>query len=369
MPERVVVAMSGGVDSSVAAALLVRRGFEVMGVMLRLWSEEGHGSPDESLSQQPGNRCCTLDAANDARAVADVLGIPFYVMDAVTPFYEAVVEPFISAYRDGLTPNPCLACNRSIRFGYLWRRAEQLGANTLATGHYSRLHTTATGEIQLVRGIDASKDQSYALSMVPSHVLARVIFPVGDLTKSQVRKLAADFGLPTASRQESQDLCFVADGDYRRFLQRQAPETVSAGPIVDSRGQRLGQHAGLAFFTVGQRGGLGIAAARPLYVLAKQPAGNMLIVGPAEELGANWLCTHPANWISAMSLGVTRTLQVQLRYRARPVEAQVRVNQDETVEASLSEFVRDVTPGQAAVFYDGHLCLGGGIIKESARHV
>jgi tRNA-specific 2-thiouridylase len=361
--------MSGGVDSSVAAALLLRRGFEVVGVMLRLWSEEALGKRDDLLDQRPGNRCCTLDAVNDARAVADVLGIPFYVLDAITPFYDAVVAPFIRAYGDGQTPNPCLYCNRSIRFGHLWRRAELLGADALATGHYARLRTTATGGSELLRGVDASKDQSYALSLVSGHVLARVIFPLGELTKPQVRELAADFSLPTASRQESQDLCFVADGDYRRFLQRHSPESLNPGPIVDSRGQVLGRHAGLAFFTIGQRGGLGIAATHPLYVLAKRPGGNTLVVGPAEELGANWLCTYPANWISAWSPGVTRTLQVQLRYRARPVEAQVSVNQDATAEVALSEFVRDVTPGQCAAFYDGPVCLGGGIIKESARHV
>jgi len=264
MPERVVVAMSGGVDSSVAAALLVEQGHEVIGVMLRLWSEPPRPTLGSGTIAAATNRCCSLDSIQDARGVAEKLGIPFYVLNAEEAFETDVVGSFIETYAAGRTPNPCLVCNRKIRFGYLLDYATRtLGARYLATGHYARIRRDADGRYQLWRGADRGKDQSYVLSVLGRADLAQALFPVGEFTKPQVRALAAERGLPAASRAESQDLCFIADGDYRRFLAEHAPEAMRPGPIVDTNGRQLGVHAGLPAYTIGQRGGLGIAAAQP----------------------------------------------------------------------------------------------------------
>jgi tRNA-specific 2-thiouridylase len=363
--ERVVVAMSGGVDSSVAAALLVEQGYEVIGVMLRLWSEPKascavHGSIAESI-----NRCCSVEALNDARAVAEHLGIPFYVLDAERPFKEKVVDFFIREYVAGSTPNPCLTCNRTIRFGYLSRYAVSLGVRNLATGHYARVRRDSSGRFQLLRGVDQNKDQSYVLSVLGQNDLATLSFPIGAYTKAQVRALAVERGLATASKVESQDLCFVADGDYRRFLTEWAPQSVQPGPILDRQGRRLGTHRGLPFYTIGQRSGLGVAAARPLYVLALDLRGNALIAGFADELGQDWLRTGPVNWVAGESLAEPLKAQVQIRYRATPVPAVVTPLSGGCTEVQFSRPIRGISPGQTAVFYDGEICLGGGVIEGS----
>ena len=273
---RVAVAMSGGVDSSVAAALLVEQGYRVIGIMLRLWSEPGC----EDL-----NRCCTPQAMSLARQVAAHLGIPFYVLDAKQPFRATVVEAFFEGYARGVTPNPCLVCNRRIRWGFLLEHARALGAERFATGHYARLRRLPDGTVQLLKGRDAAKDQSYVLAMLSQEQLQRTLLPIGEYTKAEVRALAERFGLPVAQRPDSQDLCFLAGQDYRDFLARHRPDTLRPGPILTPDGQEIGRHRGLAFYTIGQRKGLGLAAPRPLYVLDKDPARNALIVGPAEALG------------------------------------------------------------------------------------
>jgi tRNA-uridine 2-sulfurtransferase len=357
----VVVAMSGGVDSSVAAALLVEQGYDVIGVMLRLWVEP----PLPGAEADAANRCCSLESLADAQVVADRLDIPFYVINAQEPFRSGVVDFFVREYAAGRTPNPCLICNRKIRFGYLLQYARSLGARYLATGHYARIRPGADGRLELWRGVDPAKDQSYVLSVLGQSELRQVLFPVGEYTKGEVRALAAGRGLPTASRQESQDLCFVADGDYRRFLARWAPESVRPGPITNRQGRRLGTHRGLPFYTVGQRGGLGVAAPRPLYVLELQSENNTLIAGNAEELGQRWLRAAAVNWIAGDPPGMTFSAQVQIRYRSQPMPGTVISRPDGSVEVALAEPLRGVTPGQAAVFYRGETCLGGGTIIEA----
>ncbi|MGQ9490834.1 MAG: tRNA 2-thiouridine(34) synthase MnmA [Anaerolineae bacterium] len=378
MRERVVVAMSGGVDSSMAAALLVEQGYEVIGVMLRLWSEDLSPQPislagkevaeslllEEARAGLRPNRCCSLESIRDARAVADRLAIPFYVINAEQPFKENVVDFFVREYVAGRTPNPCLACNRRIRFGFLLAYARSLGASYLATGHYARIRRGPDGRYQLWRGADRSKDQSYVLSVLGQAELAQALFPVGEYTKLEVRALAAARGLPTASRVESQDLCFIADGDYRRFLTEHAGQAIRPGPILDRQGRQLGTHRGLPFYTIGQRGGLGIAAAQPLYVLALDVARNAVIVGTAAELGQRWLRAEQVNWIAGQPPSSPLRAAVQIRYRAEAVPATILPRPD-AVEVHLSEPLRAITPGQAAVFYDGEICLGGGIIVET----
>ncbi|MFO7320198.1 MAG: tRNA 2-thiouridine(34) synthase MnmA [Chloroflexota bacterium] len=356
---RVVVAMSGGVDSSVAAALLVEQGYDVIGMMMRLWSEE-------TVSGRVFNRCCTPDQMADARRIADRLGIPFYVLDTRDVFRNTVVEYFIDQHRRGVTPNPCIECNRHIRFEFLQQNALALDADYLATGHYARIRQTADGQFQLLKGLDERKDQSYVLSVMGQAQLAHALFPVGEYTKPEVRQLAERFGLPTASKHDSQDLCFLGDGDYRRFLRQHAPDVMTAGPIVRRDGSVLGEHQGLANYTIGQRKGLGVQAAEPLYVIGMNPYRNALIVGTADELGSNRLTASRMNWISGEAPDAPFEADVKIRYKARPVRGLVTPLAADRIEVEFSEPLRDITPGQGAVLYDGDVCLGGGIIERPA---
>lgn len=353
---RVVVAMSGGVDSSVVAALLAQQGYQVIGMMMRLWSEAG---------KEMFNRCCTPDAVAQARRVAGDLGIPFYVIDAQDIFYEKVVQHFINGYAQGFTPNPCMVCNRFIRWNFLYKRAMSVGAQFLATGHYARLRTDPdTGAVQLLRALDSGKDQSYVLYSLTQGLLSRTLFPLGELTKEQVRQLASEMGLVNADRPESQDLCFIGDGDYRDFLSRNALQVNNPGKILDANGQHLGDHRGLAFYTIGQRRGLGISSARPLYVLAKDPQSNMLIVGHAHELGESELITKDTNWISGEPPEAPFHASLKIRYKSHNASGIVTPLDDRRTHVQFERPVRDITPGQAAVFYRGEVCLGGGTIAD-----
>lgn len=354
---RVVVAMSGGVDSSVAAALLVQAGYEVIGMMMRLWSEPSAGSLPKL------NRCCTPDQMADARRVAQHLGIPFYVIDAQEYFYESVVRYYVDEHLSGRTPNPCIECNRQVRFSYLLERALALGADYLATGHYARVGQH-NGTYELLRARDHDKDQSYVLHVLGQSELAQVMWPVGDYTKDEVRLLARQFGLPVAEKSESMDLCFLADGDYRRFLREQAPTQIEPGPILDISGEILGQHSGLIDYTIGQRKGLGLAVGEPLYVVAKDSDRNALIVGRANTIGQSSLTVEEVNWVSGLAPDSARPLQVKIRYRAKGTLAEVIPLSRNRAEIRFSEPVKGATAGQGAVFYDDDKCIGGGIISD-----
>lgn len=354
----VVVAMSGGVDSSVAAALLVERGYNCIGIMMRLWSEVGVGEGST-------NKCCSLESVHDARRVADALGIPFYLINVEQPFKEKVVDFFIDGYSRGITPNPCIECNRHIRFNYLLNYARRLGADYLATGHYARLRYADDGKVHLLKGVDEAKDQSYVLSVLGQDELHDVLFPVGEFPKSAVRRMAAERGLPTASKHDSMDLCFIFDNDYRRFLRTWAAEAMRPGPIVDRRGRVYGQHSGLPGYTIGQRKGLGISGAtEPLFVLELDYRNNALVVGTAAELGQDRLIAERVNWTLDEPPPAGARVQCKIRYRAKAVDCTIFPIGQDCVEVQFDAPLRDITPGQGAVFYDGDLCLGGGVIAR-----
>ena len=358
---KAVVAMSGGVDSSVAAALLKEQGYEVIGMMLRLWSEPG---------KEESNRCCTPDAMAQARRVAALLDIPFYVIDAKDVFRETVVEYFLEGYARGETPNPCLVCNRKIRWTFLLDHALALGADFMATGHYARarkvesdvLSLSKGGKVELLRAVDRNKDQSYVLHVLDQEKLKHALFPVGEYTKPEIRQIAEKHGLPTASRKDSQDLCFLAGEDYRNFLQRNAADMLKSGEIVTREGVAIGSHNGLANYTIGQRKGLGVASPVPLYVITKDAVRNTLIVGTQDELGSIELTARDVNWTSGEIPREPFRAEVKIRYTAKEAEAWVKPNGEEQVQVTFDAPQRDITAGQAAVFYQDDVVIGGGII-------
>lgn len=350
---KVVVAMSGGVDSSVAATLLKEQGYDVIGMMLRLWSEPG---------KEDSNRCCTPDSMAQARRVAANLDIPFYVIDAKDVFHKTVVQYFLDGYARGETPNPCLICNRQIRWTFLLEHALALDADFMATGHYVRIKQDERGNSQLLRAVDRNKDQSYVLHVLKQEQLKHALFPIGDYPKTDVRRIAEKHGLPTASRKDSQDLCFLAGDDYRNFLQRNAAEMLKRGEISRRDGRAVGVHTGLANYTIGQRKGLGVASLVPLYVLGKDAATNTLIVGTREELGSRELIARDVNWLSGEALREPFRAEVKIRYTAKEAEASVTPMDGNRARVLFDVPQRDITAGQAAVFYQGDLMIGGGII-------
>ncbi|HKI53684.1 MAG TPA: tRNA 2-thiouridine(34) synthase MnmA [Anaerolineales bacterium] len=351
---KVVVAMSGGVDSSVAAALLKEQGYDVIGMMMRLWSEPG---------KEESNRCCTPDSMAQARRVAAILDIPFYVIDAKDVFRETVVEYFLEGYARGETPNPCLVCNRKIRWTFLLDHALALGAEYMATGHYVRIRRDENGVSELLRAVDHSKDQSYVLHVLGQDKLKHALFPVGDYPKTEIRALAEKYGLPTASRKDSQDLCFLAGEDYRKFLQRNAAEMLVPGEIVTRDGNSVGGHTGLANYTIGQRKGLGLASPVPLYVLGKNIESNTLIVGTQDELGSLELTAHDVRWVAGDVPSEPFRAEVKIRYTAKEAEALVTPINGNQVQVQFDAPQRDITAGQAAVFYQGDILIGGGLIS------
>ncbi|HLG76929.1 MAG TPA: tRNA 2-thiouridine(34) synthase MnmA [Ktedonobacteraceae bacterium] len=389
---RIVVAMSGGVDSSVAAALLKEQGHEVIGIMLRLWSEPGVIEEGDVVERVVQNKCCSLEAVDDARRVARMLDIPFYLVNVEQEFKERIVDSFYEDYVAGRTPNPCLTCNRHIRFTVLLKRALALDADYLATGHYVRVDEhPVTGKRRLRRAVDHEKDQSYVLHVLNQDQLAHACFPLGGYTKAEVRALAAERGMSVATKAESQEICFVAHNDYRGFIDRYAASAQteaaavpvgagvqagvaskplisipSPGPIYDQQGNVLGRHRGLAYYTIGQRKGLGITAAEPLHVLKIDATRNALIVGRASALDQQEFEVGNMHYLSGETPTEPFAARVRVRYKATEQDAVVTPLPGNCVHVALAQPQRAITPGQAAVFYggeDGDEVLCGGIIQ------
>jgi tRNA-specific 2-thiouridylase len=355
---KLFAAMSGGVDSAVAALLLRRAGHEVVGIHLRTGVQADPAAP----GARP--RCCGADEAEDARRVCALLGIPFYVQNTERDF-SALIRRFADSYADGATPNPCIACNNDIKFGALLARARALGADAVATGHYARRIRLPDGRWALARARDADKDQSYVLYGLGQEDLEHVRFPLGDLAKEQVRALAREAGLPVAAKPESQEICFVPGGDYRELVRARRPDAFRPGEIVDRDGSVLGRHEGVGAFTVGQRKGLGLSAPDPLYVLRIEPDTARVVVGPRDALGAPEAHVHDVVWSSIQPPLEPFRVEAMLRYRSRPVPATVYPEEGARARLAFDRPAWPVTPGQAAVFYAAERVLGGGTLQRT----
>lgn len=353
--QHVFVAMSGGVDSTVTAVLLLDQGFRVTGIFMDTWKD-----PKSQLAladSQPA-----LLSAQDA---AKSIGIPFIALDVRDVFYQRVILSFIEQYVRGLTPNPCLFCNPQVKWGVLQTFALEQGADFFATGHYARIVKHPDGQVQLLRGMDRTKDQSYVLAMLSQARLRQSLLPLGELTKEDVRKLAKALNLAVADREDSQDLCFLGDIDYRDFLQRYAPDTALPGEIVNVEGKVLGDHQGLAFYTIGQRRGIQIAAPKPYYVINKDTNNNRLVVGFADQAKRGHLRGIHPNWITGEPPALGELFEVMIRYRAQAIAAQLLSSSSDEFRLELNQPLSGITPGQVVVLYQGEVCLGGGIIDSA----
>jgi tRNA-specific 2-thiouridylase len=364
MGRRVMVAMSGGVDSSVAAAMLCEQGYDVVGIAMRL-APEGAISP--GIVRRRGT-CCSHEDFEDARRAAERMDFPFYVVDLREAFGKQVVGNFVEEYLQGRTPNPCVMCNREIKFDRLWTRARALGIEMIATGHYARILRGADGSLRLLRAADLNKDQSYFLFSLGQDELARTLFPLGGLTKAEVRERARELGLANADKPESQEICFVPDGDYAGLVERAAtPDRVRPGRIIDTAGQWLGDHQGIHRFTVGQRRGLGIASDAPLYVREIRPDSGDVVVGRRDELFARGLIARGVSFTAGQlkAKDSDEPIEVKIRYRHPGIPARLRMIASDRAEVRFAEGGPAVTPGQACVFYRGDEVLGGGFIERA----
>lgn len=349
-------------DSSVAAALLHERGYVVIGVTMNLWGYDRVGG---NINRDSG--CCSIDTLDDARSVCNTLGVPHYVVNFRDEFDTAVTDNFVSEYMSGRTPNPCVRCNTYIKWGVLLQKAQELGADKIATGHYVRnTFDEKSGRYVLKRGLDARKDQSYALWGIRQHGLAYSIFPIGEYTKAEIRQIARNLGLRTAEKKESQEICFIPDNDYMRYLKSRQPELlqVQGGEIVDREGEVIGTHRGYPFYTIGQRKGLGLSVPEPVYVTEIDARNNRVTVGSNRDLEHTGLVAENVNWISCDRSDRILEIEAKIRYNSPGALARIRAIENDCVEVIFHEPQRAVTPGQSVVFYRDDLVVGGGVIKS-----
>ena len=355
--KRALIAISGGVDSSVAAFLTKEEGFDCAGATMKLFSNEDIGVEGES-------RCCSLDDVEDARSVANRLGIPFFVFNFSDNFRREVIERFIAAYKSGATPNPCIDCNRFLKFDKFFSRAKELDIGHIVTGHYAAVYyDAASRRWGLKKGTDESKDQSYVLYSLTQEQLAHTLLPLGGMSKTEVREIARDNGFINAKKRESQDICFVPDGDYAAFIERYTGEPNRPGNFVDGEGRVLGRHRGFVRYTIGQRRGLGLSLREPLYVCAKRAADNTVILGRGEELFSKSLTASGINLIACERISSPLRLRAKVRYKQREQWATVEQTAEDRLRVDFDEPQRAVTPGQAVVLYDGSCVVGGGTIE------
>jgi len=359
---KAVVAMSGGVDSSVAAAILQQAGHQVIGVTMQIWPADREAGSADSFGG-----CCGISAVEDAQKVACQLGIPHYVMNFRDVFAQQVIANFCQEYSLGRTPNPCIRCNRYIKFGLLLRKARELGADFVATGHHARIEKDEAQERYLLRkGVDRGKDQSYVLYAITQQQLEHVLLPIGGFTKERVREIAGELKLSVAAKPDSQEICFIPDDDYARFLQQYIPQAVRPGPIMDRAGRVLGEHRGILFYTIGQRKGLGISAGEALYVVAIDRKRDAVIVGSKREVYGDELIASELNWVSGEPERPI-TARAKIRYRHRAAEVLITPLGEDRVYVKFDEPQAAITPGQAAVFYHDDIVIGGGIIERAGR--
>lgn len=351
MKQKVAVAMSGGVDSSLVAALLLEQGYDVFGITMEL----------SDTSRDPN----APSAASDAKKVADQLGIEHHIVHYHDLFKSEVIDYFINEYSAGRTPNPCVVCNRKIKYGRLFQDCRELGADLIATGHYVQIKHLADGAVQIIKGADSLKDQSYMLYSLNNDVLKYFIFPLGAYTKQETRKLAAERGLIVANKPESQDICFIPNDDYKKFLQERVPHIFKEGNIVDTKGHILGKHSGLPLYTVGQRKGLGIAAEHPLYVIGLNPKTNEVIVGGNDEVFARALIAQNINFLDQRQLTVPLVTVAKIRYGKNEAPCTVIPLGNNQAQVIFDQPQRAITPGQSIVFYDGDQLIGGGVIQKA----
>lgn len=352
----VVVGMSGGVDSSVAAWLLKEQGYDVIGVTMQIWQKE-----EREASEEKGG-CCGLSAVDDARRVAGALGIPHYVMNFTEEFKSRVIDYFLQEYLAGRTPNPCIACNRYVKWESLLKRSMDIGADYIATGHYARVERLKNGRYSLRTSISGEKDQTYALYNLTQEQLSRTLMPVGDYSKEEIRKMAKDIGLSVAGKPDSQDICFVPDGDYGSYIQEHAGKEILPGDFVLSDGTVVGRHRGIAYYTVGQRKGLGLSLGRPAFVLEIRPELNEVVVGSGEESMSSCVRAKKVSFMSIPDLKEPLRVRAKIRYNHKGAWCMVEKTGEDEILCTFDEPVRAVAPGQAVVLYDGEYVLGGGTI-------
>ena len=356
MGKKVVVGMSGGVDSSVAAYLLKQQGYDVVGVTMQIWQDESH----EEIENKGG--CCGLSAVDDARRVAAMLDIPYYVMNFKSEFKRDVIDYFVREYLAGRTPNPCIACNRYVKWESLLTRSIQIGADYIATGHYARICELPNGRYAIRNSVTAKKDQTYALYNLTQEQLKRTLMPIGDYTKEQVRKIAEDIGLMVAGKPDSMEICFVPDNDYASFIEKETGVTSVPGDFVDVDGNVIGKHKGVIHYTVGQRKGLGIALGKPAFVVAIRPEQNQVVIGEDRDVYTERLYANNLNFMAVDNITEPVHVKAKIRYSHEGAYCTVRKIDSDTIECIFDQPVRAVTPGQAVVLYDGEYVLGGGTI-------